>query len=50
MAANWLAHWVIMLKKLVHTGLEYGGLDDPTRETIEKIWASQRVKLLEDKF
>jgi hypothetical protein len=35
-AANWLARRVIPLKKQVHPGCEYSGLQDPTQETSEK--------------
>jgi hypothetical protein len=49
-AINWLAHRVMQLKKKVHHGWEYGRLDDPTRETTEKIGSSQLVKLLEEMF
>jgi hypothetical protein len=36
-AAHWLAHRVIPLKKQVHLGWEYNGTQDLTLETIEKI-------------
>jgi hypothetical protein len=38
------------LKKQVHPAWEYNGLDDPTRESKEKIQPSQLVKLLEEMF
>jgi hypothetical protein len=49
-ATNWLAHWVMPLKKQVHPGWEYSGFNDPTREIIEKIKSSKLVKLLEKMF
>jgi hypothetical protein len=33
MAAHWLACWVMPLKKQVHPGWEYSGVQDPTWET-----------------
>jgi hypothetical protein len=38
------------LKKQVHPGWKYNGLDDLTRESMEKIKASQLVKPLEEMF
>jgi hypothetical protein len=49
-AAHWLARSVIPLKKHVHPGWEYSGLQDSTRETIEKIHKDLLVKLLEEMF
>jgi hypothetical protein len=49
-AANRLACGVMPLKKQVHLGWEYSGLQDPTRETTKNIRASQLVKLLEEMF
>jgi hypothetical protein len=45
-----MVHRVMPLKKQVHPGWEYSGLDDPTRESMEKIRPSQLVKLLEEMF
>jgi hypothetical protein len=50
MAAHWLAHRVIHLKKQVHLGWEYSGVQNPTRETNEKITLEHLVKLLEEMF
>jgi hypothetical protein len=50
MAAHWLAHRVLPLKKQVHLGWEYNGLQDPARETSEKITPELLVKLLEEIF
>jgi hypothetical protein len=49
-AANWLAHRVTPLKKQVHPGWEYIGLQDLSRESIENIRFSKLVKLLEEMF
>jgi hypothetical protein len=49
-AAHWLAHRVIPLKKQVHPGWEYNGFQDPTRETSDKITLERLVKLLEEIF
>jgi hypothetical protein len=50
MAAQWLAHRVAPLKKQVHLGWEYCGVQDLTRETNEKITPEHLVKLLEEMF
>jgi hypothetical protein len=50
MAANWLAHRVMPLKKQVHPGWEYNGLQDPTRETSDTPGVSKVVKLLQEMF
>jgi hypothetical protein len=50
MATHWLAHEVIPLKKLVHPGWEYNGLQDPIQETNEKISLELLVKHLEEIF
>jgi hypothetical protein len=50
MAAHWLAHRVIPLKKQVHQGWEYSGLQDPTQETSKKIPPELLVKLLDEMF
>jgi hypothetical protein len=49
-AAHWLAHSIIPLKKHVHPWWEYSGLQDLTWETIEKIHPDLLVKLLEEMF
>jgi hypothetical protein len=41
---------VLSLKKQVHLGWEYSGLQDPTRETDEKISPELLVKHLEEMF
>jgi hypothetical protein len=48
--ANWLARRVTPLKKQVHPGWEYNGLQDPTRETTTNIDVDQLMKLLEEIF
>jgi hypothetical protein len=48
--AHWLAQWVMPLKKQIHLGWEYNRLQDPTRETTEKIDPNKLVKLLEEIF
>jgi hypothetical protein len=50
MATHWHARRVIPLKKQVHPGWEYSGLQDPTRETSEKIPLELLVKLLDEMF
>jgi hypothetical protein len=50
MAAHWLAHRVVPLKKQVQPGWEYTGVKDPTWETNEKITPEHLVKLLEEMF
>jgi hypothetical protein len=45
-AANWLAHRVMPLKKQVHPGREYSSLEDPTQESTDKIKVSEVLKLL----
>jgi hypothetical protein len=49
-AAHYLAHRVIPLKKQVHLGWEYIGAQDPTRENTEKIEPDHLIKLLEEMF
>jgi hypothetical protein len=49
-ASHWLAHRVLHLKKQVHPGWEYSGLQDLTRETCEKITLEILVKHLEEIF
>jgi hypothetical protein len=49
-AAHWLAHRVQPLKKQVHLGWEYDGLQDPTRETQEKMAPELLVKHLGEIF
>jgi hypothetical protein len=50
MATYWLACWVVPLKKHVHSGWEYSGLQDPSRETSENIPLELLVKLLNEMF
>jgi hypothetical protein len=45
-AAHWLACQVQPLKKQVHRGWEYSGLQDPTQETSENITLELLVKHL----
>jgi hypothetical protein len=47
---HWLAHRVLPLKNQVHPGWEYSRVQDPTRETIDKITPEHLVKLLEEIF
>jgi hypothetical protein len=49
-AVCWPAHRVIPLKKQVHLGWEYSGVQDPTQETNEKISPEHLVKLLIEMF
>jgi hypothetical protein len=49
-AAHWLACRVILLKKQVYLGCEYTRVQDPTRETSDKITLEHLVKLLEEMF
>jgi hypothetical protein len=49
-AAHWLARRVIPMKKQVHPGWEYSGVEDPTQETNVKITPEHLVKLLENMF
>jgi hypothetical protein len=49
-AAHWLACRVQPLKKQVHSGWEYSGLQDPTRETQEKMAPELLVKHLGEIF
>jgi hypothetical protein len=49
-ATHWLACGVLQLKKQVHPGWEYNRLQDPTRETNEKIALELLVKHLEEVF
>jgi hypothetical protein len=46
MAAHWLAHIALPLKKQVHPGWEYNRLLDPTRESSEKLTMELLVKHL----
>jgi hypothetical protein len=50
MATNWLARRVTPLKKQVHPGWEYNGLQDPTRETSDNLRVNEVVKLLQEMF
>jgi hypothetical protein len=38
------------LKKKVHPGWEYSGLEDPTRESTDKLRVSEVLKLLQEMF
>jgi hypothetical protein len=49
-ATHWLTHKVLHLKKQVHLDWEYSGLQDPSRETSEKITPEILVKHLEEIF
>jgi hypothetical protein len=49
-AAHWLACSVIPLKKHVHPGWEYSGLQDLTRETTKQLHADLLMELLEEMF
>jgi hypothetical protein len=49
-ATHWLARRVVPLKKQVHLGWEYMGLQDSNQETGEKIPPELLVKLLEEMF
>jgi hypothetical protein len=49
-ATNWLAFRVMPLKKPIHSGWEYGGHKDPTRESTDKIEFSEVLKLLQEMF
>jgi hypothetical protein len=49
-AAHWLARQVQPLKKQVHPGWEYSGLQDPTQETQEKMTPELLVKHLGEIF
>jgi hypothetical protein len=49
-AAHWMAQRVQPLKKQVHLGWEYSGLQDPTRETQKKMALELLVKHLEEIF
>jgi hypothetical protein len=50
MATHWLALRVITLKKQVLLGWEYNRVEDPTRETSQKITPEHLVNLLEEMF
>jgi hypothetical protein len=49
-AAHWLARRVQPLKKQMHPGWEYIGLQDPTRESYEKIALELLMKHLGELF
>jgi hypothetical protein len=49
-AAHWLARGVLPLKKQIHPGWEYNGLQNPTRKSNEKIALELLVKHLEEMF
>jgi hypothetical protein len=49
-AAHWLASRVLPLKKQVHPGWEYSGVQDLTRETNDKFTPKHLLKLLEEMF
>jgi hypothetical protein len=50
MASHWLARRVQPLKKRVHLGWEYSGLQDPTRETQEQMTSKLLLKHLGEMF
>jgi hypothetical protein len=50
MATHWLACRVQPLKRLVHLGWEYSGMQDPTRETQEKMTSEHLLKHLGELF
>jgi hypothetical protein len=49
-AAHWLAHRVASLKKQVHPGWKYYGVQDPTQELGDNIEANKLVELLQEVF
>jgi hypothetical protein len=49
-AAHWLARRVVPLKKQVHPGWEYSGVEDPTQKTKMKITSEHLMKILEEMF
>jgi hypothetical protein len=49
-ATHWLARQVQPLKKQVHSGWEYSGSQDPTRESHEKIIPELLTKHLGELF
>jgi hypothetical protein len=50
MAAHWLARGVQPLKKQVHLGWEYIGIQDPTHETQENMTSELLLKHLGEMF
>jgi hypothetical protein len=50
MVANWLIHRVTPLKKQLHPGWEYSGVQDPTRETSDNLEAKKMAKHLQETF
>jgi hypothetical protein len=50
MAANWLVCQVTLLKKHVHPGWEYCGVQDRTQESDNNIEANKLVDLLQEMF
>jgi hypothetical protein len=50
MAANWLVCQVTLLKKQVHPGWEYYGVQDRTQESDNNIEANKLVDLLQEMF
>jgi hypothetical protein len=49
-AVHWLAYRVLPLKKQVHPGWEYSGIQDLAQETSDKITPEHLLKLLEEMF
>jgi hypothetical protein len=49
-AVHWLARRVMSLKKQVHPGSEYNGVQDPTRETIVNPRPNKVLELLQEMF
>jgi hypothetical protein len=49
-ATHWLARRVLPLKKQIHLGWEYSGLQDLTQDTIDKITPELLVKHMEEIF
>jgi hypothetical protein len=50
MVTNWLAHRVVPLKKQVHPGWEYCGVQDPTHELDQNIELVKLTELLKEMF
>jgi hypothetical protein len=49
-ATNWLVHRDTPLKKHVHPGWEYNGIEDLTHEMSDNLSATKIVELLQEKF
>jgi hypothetical protein len=50
MAANWLAHRMMPLKKQVHPRWEFSGFNDPTQEAFHNLRPSKMDELLQEMF